>query len=29
MKLLTFDAGVEHLLASAHDRNRHATVLRA
>jgi uncharacterized protein len=29
MKLLTFDAGVEHLLASAHDRKRHVAVLRA
>ena len=29
MKLLTFDAGVEHLLADTQDRNKHVTVLHA
>ncbi len=29
MKLLTFDAGMEHLLASAHERDRHVAVLRS
>ena len=28
MKLLTFDTGVEHLLASPQERKRHITVLR-
>lgn len=29
MKLLTFDAGVEHLLASAQERNKYVTVLHS
>jgi toxin-antitoxin system PIN domain toxin len=29
MKLLTFDAGVEHLLGSAHERKQHVTVLQS
>ena len=28
MKLLTFDAGVEQLLANAQERGRHVTVLK-
>ena len=29
MKLLTFDAGIEHLLANAQERAKHLTVLTA
>lgn len=29
MKLLTFDAGIEQLLASAQERSKHVTVLRS
>ncbi len=29
MKLITFDAGVEHLLANTHERNKHVTVLHS
>ena len=29
MKLLTFDSGIEHLLASKQERNKHVTVLHS